>query len=862
MAQLKVISIGILALVLTSCASEQEKVVYVDRNSSDITSTIKKATPILNKEYTGFDEKFQNYVYSVDYKLSTTEDHMVDITLCFNQNPKYKVIEKEVLNFEEYNSISYDKSNCTTSSVYVDTSKEDYKVSFDVLKIAHDLDHNQQIQGEVDVYSFLNDSSPRVMSLGKFNVEKIIPHIEVKSVDYDNLYFDGGFDFDKNLKPENVIIPIKANVLLHGVGADQINVKNSLNTISVTDINNNKIGNLNFKIDNATFTANKINAAIKNSDTIKKVETINSISSTSNSGLPYVGLSFNIIIPMNELNDFIPNVNSEGVLNNSNLIPTEAILSFDVSSNVNEKIVATTSKNINIVDAIYDVKDIITNNYNNANFKGINNNEFEPVKMFNNQKIAAKYSANYVSDYVTEAKEEKFNPIEYIAHYNQSRGDGLTYHTLVDFLGAVYTEQDPTTKRYGLVAETSGLVEVTVLNNTVKYFDSVLRFTASPEQVINGELKRPEVSFLASIEALGKVIAKEKMGINGDIHFNKQYSFEKEYSVQDTVILVVPFSYKVGGRGEVGMTPNLKAAIINRTLEVPGKTFIEIDNPTPQPEKISCAPLKSITLIDKLKTNDLPSYAIENMTESNILNLQKVKTYIFDEQDKLVQDYIISNNLSGTYTYTNLLGEEVVAMSEENAKTLTSDWNKREKLCAAYNNWTPKIKKVIPSGTVEKTALGLDFVVQAKPFVNVEGYGFGGLGIAKDWSLLKFDTGIGVEAALTPLVKADLDLDVNSFIGIAGADPKNPVDTNELILKLKYSSPFTYDLLHGKVWAGFNLLAQVKLLAWIDIVNVSFGKTLVDNSVYKGVIETVEPFEKTWAYPLPKNIKYEVIDKK
>lgn len=854
MVKLRLLTIGVLSLIITSCAGEQEKVVYVEKGNAEITSSIKKATPILNGKETGFDNKFQNYVYSVDYQLVTSEDHMVDVTLCFNQKPKNEVIKKDVLDFEEYNSIGYEISNCTTSSVYVDTTNEDYKVSFDVLKIAHDLNNKQKIQGEVDVYSFLNDSKPRVVSLGKFNVEKIVPHVEIIHVDYDNLYFDGNFDFDKKLNPTKVIIPVKANVLLHGIGADHLNITSDNNVITIKDIDNNQLSNVNYEIANATFTANKIQANIKGDDGVRKTEVVNSISSTSLSGLPYVGLSFDLVIPMNELAQFIPSINSEGALSDSKLIPTEAILNINVNSSLGENIVATTSKNVNIVDAIYDIKDVVKNNYNNAYFKGLDLNKVNNPVTGINPKMLAKAAPDYVAD----AKEDKFYPVMYKAYYNQSRGDGSTYSADVDFLAAVYTEQNPESKKYSLIAETSGLVDVTILNTSAKYFDSVIRFEAIPEQVVDGKLENAEINFLARIEALGKVIASEKLGSNGDISFTKEYSFDKEYTKQDTVVLVVPFSYKIGGRGEVGMTPNLRAAIINRTLEVPGKTFIEIDNPVPQPEAIECAPLKSIILIDKNKTVDLPSYAIGSMTEANIENLQKVKTYIFEEQAGLVQNYIMSNNLNETYSYTNKKGETVVALTEANAKKLSDDWNKREKLCAAYNNWTPKINKVVTSGTVEKTALGIDFIVQAKPYVNIEGYGFGGLGIAKEWSLLKFDTGIGVEAALTPLVKADLDLDVNSFIGIAGGNPNNPADTNELILKLKYSSPFTYDLLHGKIWVGFNLLAQVKLLSWIDIVNISYGKTLVDNSVYKGVLNTVEPFDKTWAYPLPKNIDYPI----
>lgn len=784
----KILLFSLSAIFLISCANEQATPTY-----DDVAPRILAASG----DNSIWNQDNNTYTKNVSLRVHQPEEYPVSITLCFLQNPTGTVIDKVgKVTASEYERMGFQTQGCTSLTYsFPDDTNKDFQ--FNVLEAIKDLEGNQYIYGETYVSLMLEGDFEQIYLLGKENIVKPDPEVSPKYGFHSSTVIDNESTWSIiNAKhPEFITATAEIDLTIKGETADVIKIYagnisgSATGTAQVMGLDGQSKGSISYTLESTILEPTQIKADISDNyeNVLSSVDFANH-STTDANVLPDVTAMIKINIPYKDIEPFLQKVaDNKTYLIPSDIYTNEIPASFMIVAEKDG--VEYTSDNstvtIDFGSLIYDVRDY-----------------YESI-------FASEYLNGHEHAESTSSQVQSFSPLKYEAPKDFSSGNSQ-FKIRGNVKAGLYVEEvakDDTTKVQQMRSRVETYGYLTLIGTEMNAFEGYVEAIGVPNSTV--ESNDGSATFEVDLSIFGKKVLNNKV-ISAPTNFSMSYdklTFEKDFEQSNTITLVVPFYYKIGGRGAVGFVPSVNIAYTKGSFDNTADIteVSTITNPTQRPAQ---------TLVEADVIPNISRFSHE---------------YSYNELPQWAKTFVDSNGIEKNGDIVN----------DYNNKLLI-EYQKRVRHNSAIYDYKEDIPALVTTTqTITEQPLGIGIKFQGTPYANISGYGEGGFGVAKDWKLAKFGLGIGVEANLDPILDISAPVTLGGFIGIGNS----PVDKNNYIyLNYNFQAPFYYSLLKGKAWVGLSINFYIKIFKWIKIIDDKFGPTLFDTTGQKpSEINLIQP---------------------
>lgn len=787
----KILAFVFLSFFIISCSNEQG----ASKGDGDAPSTVNvtDSDSVLNLDN-------NTYSKSVSLQIAEQNDKPITITLCFMQNPTGPVVrESGPVTPTEYERMGFQVQGCTSvDHLFTETSAS---LNFNVLEAIKNLEGIQNIYGEVYTSLVVDGDTQKIWMLGKEVIEKPAPQVEPvyglhASTDIDE---KSTWSIKDNIYPTDIYTTAEIDLKLKGEPADIIKIyagsngSSSSSTAQVKDLDGSNLGNITYTLETTEIDPTQINANIEDINE-NVLETVNfqNHSTTDAKVLPEVTTTIKVRFSFDSLKQFLQTVATNGTgstyLKPSDKYTNEVPVTFTIVAEKDGVAYPAKTITVDFGDLIYDIRD-----YHESVF-----------------------TSEYLSGHAVAANTPTFSPLKYEAPKNMRSGNNK-FNVNANMKAGLYIEEvkikDEQTglekTRQQMRSRIDADAQLTLLSKGVNAFNGYVEAVGVPNSNLNSNDGSGNINVQLSL--LGKQVVNTSLKVGQTrFEFKNDFTYENNFEQSDTMTFVVPFYYRVGGRGSIGFEPHVIVSFVKGTFQNTGEVteLTQEKNPVTKPaqqvKEAEALPDVGRFVHEYIYTT-LPTWAQTFVTQQNLV-----------KDGNIVRDY---NN------------------------QLLVEYKKRVRHNSAINGYQEQIQALTTHmKTVSDQPYGVQVQYTARPHVELSGYGAGGIGIAKDWKFLRVGIGFGIEASMNPIIYANLPVTLGGFAGIGNSTLDG---NNYLYLNYNFKAPLTYQLLKGKVWAGFDIKLQVKIIKWINIINSKFGPTLFDATNQNPItIDLVQPINK------------------
>lgn len=771
-----------LSIFIIACSNNKADT----KNYDDVAPTVLS----ISSEKAEWNQDNNTYTKDVTLQVAQPEVYPVSVSLCLLQNPTGDADNiTGAITPMEFERLGFETQSCTSIDYEFDNDTAQ-TLNFNILEAIKNLEGDQYIEGDIYVSLLVEGEFEQIYILGKETIIKPTPEVVPKYGFHSSTIIDNDtkWSIQDNIFPEYIEATAEIDFKIQGDTADTIKIyagdtAGSLEgQADVLGLDGEVKGNISYTLTSNILEPTQIKANIEdnNENILDSVDFTNHATTDANI-LPDVSALVKIRIPYDDIKPFLQTIaDDKTYLQPSNIYTNEIPVKFTVVAEKDGVEYESANKTVTVDfgDLIYDVRDY-----------------YESI-----------FTSEYMKGHTEGTINQAFSPLKYEAPKNLSSGNSK-FNINANVKAGLYIEEDSAKKQQQMRSRVSADGKLTLIGKQIDAFSGYVEAIGIPNSSVDAN--DGEASLEIDLSIFGKkVLSNKNTGAptNYKVSYDK-LSFEKDFEQTDTITLVVPFYYKVGGRGAIGFTPSATISYTQGSFsnKVNVTEVKEITNPTAKPEE---------TVVDAETIPEVSRYMHE---------------YNYDELPLWAQTFVTEEGIERNGSIVN----------DYNNKLLI-EYKKRIRYNNAIEGYQTEIPALITSmQEVTEKPLGVQVVFKGEPYASLSGYGEGGFGIAKDWKLVRFGVGIGVEAKLDPIIDVRAPVTLGGFIGMGNS----PVDNNNYIyLNYNFNAPLNYTLLKGKVWAGLHLNLQIKIFKWINIVNSQYGPTLFDNSGQKAnTINLIQP---------------------
>lgn len=787
----KILTFVFLSFFIISCSNEQG----ASKGDGDAPSTVNvtDSDSVLNLDN-------NTYSKSVSLQIAEQNDKPITITLCFMQNPTGPVVrESGPVTPTEYERMGFQVQGCTSvDHLFTETSAS---LNFNVLAAIKNLEGIQNIYGEVYTSLVVDGDTEKIWMLGKEVIEKPEPQVEPVYGLHASTEIDekSKWSIKENTYPTDIYTTAEIDLKLKGEPADIIKIyagsngSSSSSTAQVKGLDGSNLGNITYTLETTEIDPTNISANIEDINE-NVLETVNfqNHSTTDANVLPEVTTTIRVRFSFDSLQPFLQTVATNGTgstyLKPSDKYTNEVPVTFTIVAEKDGVAYPAKTITVDFGDLIYDIRD-----YHESVF-----------------------TSEYLSGHAVAANTPTFSPLKYEAP-KSSRSGNDKFNANANFKAGLYIEEvkikdEQTGKektRQQMRSRVDADAQITLLSQKINAFNGYVEAVGVPNS--NSSSNDGSASIKIQLSIVGKQVLNSNLNIEQTkFQYKNDFTYENSFEKNDTMTFVIPIKYTIGGRGSIGFRPEVLIAFVKGNFQNTGEVteLTQETNPVAQPTQ----PVQDATALP-----DVGRYVHE---------------YIYTTLPQWAKDFV---------TDKGLVKDGNIVRDYNNQ--LLVEYKKRVRHNSAINGYQAQIQALTTHmKTVTDQPYGVEVKFTGAPHVELSGYGAGGIGIAKDWALLRFGIGFGVEAKLDPIVYADLPVTLGGFAGIGNSTLDG---NNYLYLNYNFKAPLTYKLLKGKVWVGFDIKLQIKVFGWRNIVNSKYGPTLFDTTNEKPTtIDLVQPINK------------------
>lgn len=793
----RILLLMILIIFIISCANEQVVPTY-----DDIAPKILS----VSGEDSVWNQDNNTYTKNITVSVDQPELYDVSITLCLMQDPVNTVPDKKgAMTTTEYERIGFQTQSCTSLTDQFEDIQNKI-LNFNVLETLKDLEGNQYIYGETYFILMLEGDFEQIYYLGKENIIKPEPEVVPKYGFHSSTVIDNSSTWSiinaKN--PEFITATAEIDLSIKGDAADAIKIYagdtsgSATGTAQVMGLDGKSKGSISYTLTSTVLEPTEIQASITDSyeNVLTSVDFSNH-STTDANVLPDVTAVIEVQIPYKDIEPFLQKIaDNKTYLAPSDIYTNEIPATFTIVAEKDgiEYVSDNKTVTIDFGNLIYDVR-----------------NYYESI-----------FEAEYLKGHMesNSAQTQLFSQLKYEAPKDFSSGNSQ-FKIRGNVKAGLYVEEvkkdTDTVQQMRSRVESSG--DLTLIGKEMNAYSGYVEAIGVPNSTINSN--DGSATFEIDLAVFGKKILNNKI-VSAPTNFSISYdklTFEKDFEQSDTVTLIVPFYYKIGGRGAIGFVPSANISYTKGSFDNTANVteISTITNPTAKPteQQLDADVIPNISrFIHEYSYTELPQWAKTFVDENNI-----------EKNGDIVNDY---NN------------------------KLLIEYQRRVRFNSAIDDYKDNIAALVTSEqTISEQPLGIQILFKGEPYANLTGYGEGGFGVAKDWKLAKFEIGAGVKANLDPIIDIKLPVILGGFVGIGNS----PVDNkNYLYLNYNFNAPLNYTLLKGKTWVGLTINFYIKIFKWIKIIDTTNGSTLYDSTGQKpDVINLIQPINNNHMIPLKGN---------
>lgn len=789
----KILSFLFLSLFVISCSNEKP----ATQNDYETPSTLNVTdnSAVLNLD---------NNTYSKSVELQLAEENSISpitVTLCFLQNPTGTVTrESGPVTPTEYERMGFQVQGCSSvDHLFTETSAT---LNFNVLEAIKNLEGIQNIYGEVYTSLIVNGDSEKIWMLGKEVIEKPEPQIEPvygihASTDIDE---KSKWSIKENVYPTDIYTTAEIDLKIKGEPADMIKIYAGSNssslssTAEVYDLDGKSIGNITYTLETTEIAPNEINATIKdNYDNVLEEVNIKHHPTTDAKVLPEVTTTIRVRFSFDSLKPFLQTaVTTYGrtYLKPSYKYTNEVPVAFTIVAEKDGIAYPAKTITVDFGDLIYDIRDYHESVFTSEYLSGHAVAAHTPTFTFSPLKYEAPKSMLSGND--------KFN-----VNANMKAGLYIEEVNIKDEQTGVKKTRQQIRSR---VTASAGL---TLLSQGINAFNGYIEAVGIPNS--NSSSNDGSASVTIQLSVLGKQVVNNTLKA-GQTNFNykNDFTYENSFEKSGTETFIVPVYFQVGGRGSIGFEPNVVISFVKGTFQNTGKV-----TEVTQIRNFVTAPSQSVQDAEALP--DVGRYVHE---------------YIYTTLPQWAKEFVTSKGLV----------KDGNIVRDYNNQLLV-EYKKRVRHNSAINGYQTQIPELTTHfKTVSDQPLGVKATFEAKPHVKLSGYGAGGIGVAKSWDLARLQLGIGTKVTIDPIIDAELPAVFNIFAGIGNSLLDG---NNYLYLKYDLKTPLTLELLKGSVWVGLTIKLDIKIIKWLNVVNIHPGKTLSSlKGIDKKTYNIIQPIDK------------------
>lgn len=808
----KVILIFSIFLLTAACSDSNNN---TGASNTNTVSNGENKPELLSVESSPAELYLGNRIYRKEgaFSILSHEDVTAVASICFGQNPQGAIPEKQMLSAEEFSAIAFEKQSCTSQLIQLKAGTNKYSAVFNMFEAINGLEGEQVLSGDTTVYAFIDGDYDTYILLGNEKLEEMKPYIALQRGVHDSTFLPSNnnlvsWSIKDNKEPEFIYATALFNVTISGKNIDSISIDADNGNNGFVDVynkDNEKIGTLNYVLENTTLEPATVNANINTTDD-KTLTTVNfkKFSTTNEDTFPEVTAVINIKFNYKDIKNFLQKIDSNGTMISSSLHPAYINIPFTASSKLNGvNISRSETCVINFADIINDARDMYSSIYT-AEYGVMNtNNHMAKAGFFKS----------------SESIDPVINKLTYEANKTINSGSEH-FQVKGTFKAGLYVNQDTTNNRYSLVSNTFIDTHMDILGTYFNIVNGFAEVAATPK--FDGESEDGRFDIKYNLTIMDKKVLDEVSTINGGYHSNRDFTFEKDFATSNTFVVVVPFYYNIGGRGTVGIKPAMDLEFMQKQIpsimEVVKTT--QVPNPAPRPE----GEILDVSGLEKIDFSSHMHY------------------YPYEDLPQWAKTFVDSIGLEKSV----ITGEEanVLYVMDPNSK-LQEEYDNRVRHNNIINDYKEYVSQIVTENVIlDKNAVGANIKFTAQPFVKLSGYAGGGFGVDQSFSMARFSLGVGASADLNPILDFVMEPQLDGFIGIGHS---NATNKDYLLLNYGFKAPVTYEMLKGKAFVGAHVLMSVKVFnLWHDIINKDLGITLFEQMTpQKATIDVIQPINKT-----------------